>query len=389
MSAHSEISDAKAKAKMAKPLHLPSLVIKNFRGLEDVEIDPLGRVNLLVGGNNSGKTSVLEAVRLWATRGSLAAFLEILGARDEDSMGQSGLPSDNPSRLDLAGILDLFAGYPESPEKTDLMAIGPKGNDRRLEMQVIPAGGANGHESTDMLVVHHDGDIIAKRDIYEDMSRSLRSTLLKGRNGEHPDFAIPSLFVSAGAPDRGDPLLSLLWDPVSLTSKSDRVIECLRLVDPRVARIGFLDSRSVNPVFSRLEQPARRVPVCTLTGTERPIPLQNLGDGVSRVFRLILSLISAENGVFLIDEFENGLHYSIQEEVWKTVFEIAEELNIQVFATTHSWDCVDAFDRVSAARGREREGVVVRLTKRDGSVYAKPFFGRKLHNLVEMEEELR
>ncbi len=59
-----------------------------------------------------------------------------------------------------------------------------------------------------------------------------------------------------------------------------------------------------------------------------------------------LALTTCENGIVLIDEIENGLHYSVQEEMWKMIFEIAEHLNVQVFATTQSIDAIKAFGKI-------------------------------------------
>ena len=71
-----------------------------------------------------------------------------------------------------------------------------------------------------------------------------------------------------------------------------------------------------------------------------------MGDGINRILTIILSMVNVENGYFFIDEFENGLHYSVQKDLWKMIFYLAEKLNIQVFATTHSSDCINAFQEV-------------------------------------------
>jgi AAA15 family ATPase/GTPase len=72
-----------------------------------------------------------------------------------------------------------------------------------------------------------------------------------------------------------------------------------------------------------------------------------MGDGTHRVFNLVLSLIRASDGVLLVDEIENGLHYSVLVEVWRALLVLASRLNVQIFATTHSWDCLRAFAEVS------------------------------------------
>lgn len=85
----------------------------------------------------------------------------------------------------------------------------------------------------------------------------------------------------------------------------------------------------------------------SLIGTGRPEPLGNLGEGMNRMLALAIGLVRSADGILLVDEIENGLHYSVQPDLWRMIFETAQELNVQVFATTHSYDCVQAFERVA------------------------------------------
>ena len=121
-------------------------------------------------------------------------------------------------------------------------------------------------------------------------------------------------------------------------------------------------------------------------GASEPVPLKSLGDGMVRMFQLALALESAksrqiasaasprslipdtvsteDDGVFLIDEIENGIHYTVLPDLWRFLFRMAKLHNVQVFATTHSWDCVEAFQK-AAAEEKETEGMLLRLEKRD------------------------
>ena len=78
--------------------------------------------------------------------------------------------------------------------------------------------------------------------------------------------------------------------------------------------------------------------------TQRRLPLGSQGEGMRRMLALALSLARAQNGVLLIDEIDTGLHYSIMGDMWLLVAETARRYNIQVFATTHSFDCVRGLD---------------------------------------------
>ena len=85
-----------------------------------------------------------------------------------------------------------------------------------------------------------------------------------------------------------------------------------------------------------------------------------MGDGIIRLFQLALRLFEAKGGLLFIDEFENGLHYSVQEEAWKVIFHLSKELDIQIFCTTHSWDCIESFSKV-ATQEKDIEGLLFRL----------------------------
>jgi predicted ATP-dependent endonuclease of OLD family len=90
----------------------------------------------------------------------------------------------------------------------------------------------------------------------------------------------------------------------------------------------------------------------------------------------VLSLCNARNGVLLVDEIENGLHYSVQRDIWRAIFRLAKDLNVQVFATSHSWDCVRAFQE--AASESPQDGVLVRLSRLDDRIAPTLFSEKEL-----------
>jgi AAA15 family ATPase/GTPase len=94
-----------------------------------------------------------------------------------------------------------------------------------------------------------------------------------------------------------------------------------------------------------------------------------MGDGMVRLFNLALALVNSKGGILLVDEIENGLHYSIHEKLWELVFKTARDLDVQVFATTHSWDCIEAFQR-AACEDTSSEGYLIRLGWRRDDIVA-------------------
>ncbi len=82
------------------------------------------------------------------------------------------------------------------------------------------------------------------------------------------------------------------------------------------------------------------------TGLDRLVPINIMGDGIYRLLSIILSISDALGGIVLIDEVENGFHHSSQEILWSAIFEAGKEYDVQIFATTHSLECVKAFSNM-------------------------------------------
>src|SRR5260370_32304229 len=117
---------------------------------------------------------------------------------------------------------------------------------------------------------------------------------------------------------------------------------------------------------------AGRIPIVRIKGIDEPLPLRSLGDGMQRMLGIALALANAQDGMLLVDEIENGIHYSVQPELWQLIFQIAYRLNVQVFATTHSLDCIEAF-QTAAQEDKQNEGLLIRLEFSKGEVRATLF----------------
>jgi hypothetical protein len=147
--------------------------------------------------------------------------------------------------------------------------------------------------------------------------------------------------------------LGPLWDKIALSDREKDVVEALRIIDPGISAVSMVGGEGPR-------QP--RTAIVRSGNISRPVPLRSFGDGLNRLFGIVLSLVNAKDGLLLIDEFENGMHHTVQLDVWRTVFSLAQKLDIQVFATSHSWDSIEAFQK--AARESPAEGVLVRLSRK-------------------------
>ena len=81
-------------------------------------------------------------------------------------------------------------------------------------------------------------------------------------------------------------------------------------------------------------------------GLSQRVPIQVLGDGIRKIFEVIVAMFQCENGVLMIDEMENGFHYQSMPILWRAIIQTAKELNVQIFATTHNIDTLQAANAV-------------------------------------------
>ncbi|HYT27446.1 MAG TPA: AAA family ATPase [Ktedonobacteraceae bacterium] len=376
-------------------LILNSLEIRNFRGFQDLKIERLGRVNLIVGKNNIGKSSLLEALQLYARRGSPEIIWEILKTRDENRQPVSRITRRIVKIEDLlASLRYLFYGRKEIKGFLDPITIGPinspeeelsitvgwypsrsddAGNRTAMQLQLLqPEEYSVIENPTPRFVIQIDNQPKINYPLRVDPSNLLSSELEE----------IGCVFVSADGLNRdGERGIDLvdLWDGVALTPLENEVLNSLRIIAPGVEGLNFLgDTQSVRLETRRdVVSYLRRIPTVRVVGIDEPIPLRSLGDGMQRMLGIILALVNAKDGMLLIDEIENGIHYSVQPDLWRLIFQLAHRLNVQVFATTHSRDCIEGFQE-AAQENTQEEGMLIRLSVKGDEVIATLFDERKL-----------
>lgn len=382
---------------------LKSLEIENFRSLESFKVKKLGQVNLIVGKNNSGKSSVLEALRIYAGRANglllekiaLSHNEKYLLDEDEQDLFNTTLPfedlfSGRAFPENGAGILIGEIENPSSSLKIDRRFFVKKeissideetgGKITGIMRQVVADKATlddSVNEITDVLQITQN-----KKNFIVDLtaSRFQRSRRNANEIPPLPCSVIPTQFISMDA-------LAKEWDSIALTDYEVIVKKALQIVLPEFESLIFVNDYSRKPGGSKRQA---RVKITSLT---RPVPLNSLGDGMVRILQLVLKVFSAKDGFLLIDEFENGLHYSVQEKVWKLLFELAKDLNIQIFATTHSWDCIESFSKI-AVKNKKIEGVLFRVGKSirksdKGRVISTVFNEGQLYNITQSDVEVR
>ena len=359
-----------------------NLKIQKYKCLKNIEIDDLKRVNLFTGKNNSGKSTILEAISLYETKGIMSWIEKILEKRGE-TLNYTNENNNIEPKLNL--LSSFFPDRNISFDKKDAIKIN-SGNDNYsfrivkyiLEEKVEKDEVGNSIRAIKTKYVNPEstGNVSYGLEIIFN-SKSLLIYLDKHIFRVNQQFSCCPYnlhFIDS----KGDDVLnnSISWDKIALTKKEELVIDALKIIEPNISGLSFIaDGNS-------------RTPIIKLQNSTNLYPLSAMGEGINRILSLILALVNSDNGIFLIDEFENGLHYSVQEQFWKIIFEISIKLNIQVFATTHSNDAIISFANV-LEQSEKYEGSLFRLDRKSDEIIANLFTKKEITEAAKQKINLR
>ena len=303
--------------------YLDKLKVTNFRGFDNIEIDRFNKINLFIGKNSSGKSSILESI-----------FLLI-------GMSNPVLP-DNVNRLRGLNIRNAeefrylfhklkFTNIPEftgiftdeTERNLHLNPIYKKSASKETQGKAIPSDELTTFDASTAAPAVTGLELefsIKKR---HEQKKTLKSSMIFN----HPEF-IPvqnvkykeemhAVFI-AGDSKEGNALSR--FSEIVKRKKDNIILEALRKIDSNI--------ESIHPLPEGL--------FFSYKGIEELIPSNIAGDGVRRYLNVVTTIAEKPNSIVLIDEIENGLHYSAHKLLWESIINISQSFNIQLFITTHS-----------------------------------------------------
>lgn len=373
-------------------LHLSDLSVRNFRGIEQLRIARLGRATLLGGRNGVGKTTVLDAIRVHAARGHPNVLRSVLNRREELATALD----DDLHATASPDYAALFSGRVPTPGEPILIGSGSGEDDLRIEVsnpddrlsdrQVVfdRLSRANGVQRL-RIVFHGEEKWVPAPPLRRSWPFSRISRRRVGESQRRGSERWDWPFVECASLGPGLPSnrrLARYWDCVALTGKEDLPLAALRLAGHGIERVAV-----VGDGLARHRSGGRRV-VVKLRDRPDPVPLASLGDGITRLFAAGLALAAGSGGFLVVDQVENGMHYSVQREFWGLILRAAKQLDVQVLATTHSNDCVAGFAR-AAADLDQAESAYVRLERKGHQVEAVEYAKEDLYAVAELGIEAR
>jgi ABC-type taurine transport system ATPase subunit len=360
-------------------LPIETLHIHHFRGLADIELRDLGRFNVLVGRNNSGKTTILEAIATHARPLRPSTWVEVARRRDGAS-----------SRTALIeGWRWLFPqSSPGATLTTKITSTGRLPVQQSIaELKDLEGFFESSEDGEQLVLVPHD-----ETRVRHGVQLTLRASILQGESQESQ--VITTLWDGSRLPilqDTGTPSVPIATitpfshrvQQIEVEALSDAifadlkpmVLDLIRIFDPEIED------------FEILKRPRSEPAVYLRHARLGKTPLSTFGDGMRRVLLMGVSLAMVRGGILLVDEIESAIHTEALDASFRWLQHACRKLDVQLFTTTHSLEAVDA---MLAAADQADDVVLYRLEPKDGKARAKRFSPESLRVLRgELGQEIR
>jgi len=274
---------------------IKNIEIKNFKCFEDFKAEGFGRVNLIGGKNNVGKTAFMEAVCINVYAQSISLMTNVLSspklAREFLEIGYRVLSEEERKR------------FLESIERYSSVS-----NINYVEFNIIENNGIKEY-------AFHFGNEDIKVNINEfSYEKSKKNNIKFLTQLGFTKYQLKQVFESVQKKDAEDVLYKYI-------NEFDKNILNFKIIggDKPQCKVSSGEYRDIN----------------------------EFGDGLKHYISIICSLYACEKGYLFIDEIDNGIHYTQLDKLWEIILTISKQQNVQVFATTHSKECIESYARVA------------------------------------------
>lgn len=314
-----------------------SFKVSNFRCFQDLTIPDISRINLISGANNIGKTALLEALFVHS-----GAYNPELTMRIDSFRGIRGVKIEFGQWADIPWI-SLFRGF--DTEKT-IEFVGDYEESGTMTLRLRVIRDPEELMKISRLISSYPAASPGERHLSLEAAHVLRFEFVKpgedifeyymifGRGWKNPLVLPipPSLpFKLIFMPARIRPFKEDIerFGKLETNKRQDVLLRVLRVIEPRLEHLSLVKEGDLEMIKGDI-------------GLDRLVPLQLMGEGIMRIASLTLAISDAQNGIVLLDEFENGIHHTILPKIWRVMGEASRQFNTQIFATTHSYECIVA-----------------------------------------------
>lgn len=302
--------------------HLTYFKIENFKRFDSFEMSNLGQFNLMVGDNNVGKTSVLEGL----------CFDEDVVSMARNYLVTALIRNNLPLNISTAKELDLWNILFKRP-KIKVHASYEGGKTQSHELSLLPTEQLN----------DEDKDFLREKLILKPVANWLKVTTNTGsankntiisaylENNEESQHEYMTFTNPNQSYDMG--LVSIYYDFFNNNKEYRKLLE-----DKARLLIPNLEEVRVHRVNEKMD-----ILMIGVSEEKELVPITRYGDGTVKYLRMLMEIIISKGKRLMVDEIGSGIHFTRLVDYWKTVIRLCDQYKVQLFATTHSLECQQAF----------------------------------------------
>ncbi len=377
-------------------MKLDNLEITNFRSFAHFRMKSLGRLNLIVGTNNSGKTTVLEAVQILMANNDFASIWSTLSRRGEDIWVEKESFSTSSRQVEIRRLfhnheMEVGSNFqitartefgktsmaarieeyrPAQPLLFDTDSPPPDSAEDDYPPLALSLSWSNGHDREMSIPMSRRGGIAS------DFPR---------RNPTRFSTVESSPLRLVTASSLTQDTVTSLFEQIVLTPEEDLVTEAMRIIEPSIDRIASAGSEK-SRFPSRYSN--RGGILVRMKNSKDRLPIGSMGDGIWRMLGLALSVVQTADGILLVDEIDTGLHHSTMKKMWEFLYICAKKYNVQILATTHSRDCYQSLSVICRDFIAENSEVTIQRVEK-GRIEAVLYSEQEIIAAAERDIEVR
>lgn len=355
----------RARLKKMETKHLSYFKVENFKRFESLEVNDIGQFNLVVGDNNVGKTTLLEALAYDDEN-----YYDFLGNMWALMVQNRNI---NPKKLNSINLIDYYLNdktntqtYSYKYRRHNLLHSLSLTKKLRTELTAKEIDKLNGIDISDPNNQHFI-------EFSFDNKRGLISTSFEGRGA---NSYMPFIRFNLGY---DNDLVDYFSKIILSNSKFEDLKKSIRFFIPNLTSIE-LNSAIVdgqNTIVVREE------------GKDELQSLTQYGDGTVKLFRYLLEFEFCQNARLMIDEIDTGIHYSRMKDFLKKIIQTAKNKNVQIFATTHSKECLQYYKEALAELSKQDEGRIIRIADTKSGIKAYTMQFAEFDNALQGDNEIR
>ena len=356
---------------------ITKVAIKGFRCFQNFTLDGVCPITLIAGANNVGKSAILESLFLFYDRNSNGVFLKLNAFRRINQLNLSpkmlweplfvNMDVNNPIKIIIEN--DLKETQTVTIMKDDSFSLSTYPSYISSEVNIKQVG-LPIQNSYPLKICYSD----ANNEEISHFSLSEKGIVLSWPNSTK--VVVPHIRYLSSNMTLASQEVAEFFSVIDLQGKKSQCIEILQSLEPRIKDMFVAVIGGTSGIFADI-------------GLATRISMNMLGDGMNKLLQIVLVMLANSGTVFLIDEIENGFHYSFFPKLWEIIGKLVTMTGCQVFATTHSYECISGATVLAEDADKSELFRFVRLDLIKDAITPKAFENDSFKYAIESNWEIR